>query len=42
MQLIIGGKAQTCGAGDRCDVPAGTVHSAMMGPYVCGYIVGER
>ena len=29
-------------AGDRCDVPAGVPHSAVMGPLGCRYIVGER
>ena len=28
--------------GDRCDVPANTVHSAVMGPQGCRYLIGER
>jgi len=30
------------GAGERCDVPAGAVHSAEMGPAGCRYLIGER
>ena len=30
------------GAGGRCDVPAGTVHSARMGPQGCRYLIGGR
>jgi len=29
-------------AGDRCDVAAGAVHSARMGPQGCRYLIGER
>lgn len=36
------GKPQTFHAGDRCDVPAGVVHSARMGPHGCQYLIGER
>jgi len=28
--------------GDRCDVPAGAVHSARIGPRGCRYLIGER
>jgi quercetin dioxygenase-like cupin family protein len=28
--------------GDRCDVAAGAVHSARMGPQGCRYLIGER
>lgn len=42
MTLSCGGKSQTCRVGDRCDVPAGAVHSARMGPRGCRYVVGEK
>ena len=35
-------KSQRYGAGERCDVPAGAVHSAEMGPDGCRYLIGER
>ena len=42
MTLTFDGKSQTFRVGDRCDVPAGTVHSAQMGPKGCRYLVGEK
>jgi mannose-6-phosphate isomerase-like protein (cupin superfamily) len=42
MTLTTGGKSQTYGVGERCDVPAGAVHSAQMGPKGCRYVVGEK
>ncbi len=42
MTLVIGGRATIYRPGDRCDVPAGTVHSACMGPEGCRYLIGER
>ncbi len=42
MTLTMGGKSQTYRAGERCDVPAGAVHSAKMGPNGCRYLVGEK
>ena len=42
MTLRMGGKTETYRAGDRCDVPAGAVHSARMGPAGCRYLIGER
>lgn len=42
MTLTMGGKSRTYSAGDRCDVPAGAVHSAKMGPHGCRYLIGER
>ena len=42
MTLSVGGKSRTCRAGDRCDVPAGAVHSAHMGPDGCRYLIGEK
>ncbi|HYL46947.1 MAG TPA: cupin domain-containing protein [Candidatus Limnocylindrales bacterium] len=42
MTLTTNGSSQTYRAGDRCDVPAGAVHSAQMGPCGCRYLVGEK
>jgi mannose-6-phosphate isomerase-like protein (cupin superfamily) len=42
MTLTMGGQSHTYRAGERCDVPAGTVHSARMGPSGCRYLIGER
>jgi quercetin dioxygenase-like cupin family protein len=42
MTLTMAGKSQTFRAGDRCDVPAGAVHSAQMGSNGCRYLVGEK
>jgi mannose-6-phosphate isomerase-like protein (cupin superfamily) len=42
MTLILDGKPKTYRTGDRCDVPAGTMHSARMGPRGCRYLIGER
>jgi mannose-6-phosphate isomerase-like protein (cupin superfamily) len=42
MTLTCGARSQTFRAGDRCDVPAGAVHSARMGPQGCRYLVGEK
>jgi mannose-6-phosphate isomerase-like protein (cupin superfamily) len=42
MTLTMDGKSETYRAGDRCDVPAGAVHSAQMGPQGCRYLVGEK
>jgi mannose-6-phosphate isomerase-like protein (cupin superfamily) len=42
MAVTMGGKSQTFYAGDRCDVPAGTIHSAKMGARGCRYLIGER
>ena len=41
MTLTMDGVSQTFRVGDRCDVPAGAVHSARMGPRGCRYLVGE-
>jgi quercetin dioxygenase-like cupin family protein len=41
MTLTMKGGSQTYRAGDRCDVPAGAVHSARMGARGCRYLVGE-
>jgi uncharacterized cupin superfamily protein len=42
MTLTMEGQSRTFRVGDRCDVPAGTVHSAQMGPKGCRYLVGEK
>jgi quercetin dioxygenase-like cupin family protein len=42
MTLAIDGQSRKYRAGERCDVPAGTVHSARMGPSGCRYLIGER
>jgi mannose-6-phosphate isomerase-like protein (cupin superfamily) len=42
MTLKMGGTSQTFRTGERCDVPAGAVHSAKMGPKGCRYLVGEK
>lgn len=42
MTLTMNGKAQVYRAGDRCDVPAGAVHSARMGLRGCRYLIGEK
>jgi mannose-6-phosphate isomerase-like protein (cupin superfamily) len=42
MTLTMNGKARTYRAGDRCDVPAGAVHSARMGLRGCRYLIGEK
>jgi quercetin dioxygenase-like cupin family protein len=42
MALTMGGHTQTYRAGQRCDVPAGAVHSARMGPQGCRYLIAER
>jgi mannose-6-phosphate isomerase-like protein (cupin superfamily) len=42
MTLTMAGKSQTFHAGDRCDVPAGAIHSVKMGAHGCRYLIGER
>ena len=42
MMLTQSGETRTYRAGERCDVPAGAVHSAKMGPRGCRYLIGER
>lgn len=42
MKLIIDGQSTTYYAGDRCDIAPGVVHSAIMGPHGCRYVVGEK
>ena len=42
MTLTIDGASQTYRVGDRCDVPAGAIHSARIGPQGCRYLIGEK
>lgn len=42
MTLTMDGRTKTHRAGERCDVRAGTAHSAKMGPQGCRYLIGER
>jgi quercetin dioxygenase-like cupin family protein len=42
LTLTMNGKSNTYGVGERCDIPANTVHSAKMGPRGCRYLIGER
>ena len=42
MTLTVRGASKTYRAGDRCDVDAGEVHSAKMGPAGCRYLIGEK
>ena len=42
MTLTMDGRTEAFRAGGRCDVPAGAVHSAKMGPNGCRYLIGER
>jgi len=39
MTLTLDGGSRTYRAGKRCDVPAGTVHSARVGPSGCRYLI---
>lgn len=40
--LTMAGESKTYHAGERCDVPANAVHSAIMGRRGCRYLIGER
>jgi quercetin dioxygenase-like cupin family protein len=42
MTLTMDRESRTYRAGDRCDVPAGALHSARMGPRGCRYLIGEK
>jgi mannose-6-phosphate isomerase-like protein (cupin superfamily) len=42
MTLTHDGSTQTYPEGERCDVPAGAMHSARMGPRGCRYLIGEK
>jgi quercetin dioxygenase-like cupin family protein len=40
--ITVGGKSTVYQAGERCDISANTIHSAVMGPHGCRYLVGEQ
>ncbi len=42
MVLTVNGHTRTFRTGDRCDVPANTLHSARMGRQGCRYLIGEK
>jgi hypothetical protein len=42
MTLTMNGESNTYCAGERCDFPADTVHSAKIGRHGCRYLIGER
>lgn len=42
MTLTMNGQSTTYRVGERCDVPAGAVHAARMGPAGCRYLIGEK
>ena len=42
MALTMSGRTTTYRVGERCDVPAGAVHAAHMGPGGCRYLIGEK
>ncbi len=42
MTLTMNGKSTTYRVGERCDVQAGTVHAARIGPSGCRYLIGEK
>jgi quercetin dioxygenase-like cupin family protein len=41
LTLQMAGETKTFREGERCDVPAGAVHSAKMGSHGCRYVIGE-
>ena len=42
LTLTMNGASKTYRTGDRCDVPANAIHSALIGPKGCRYLIGER
>lgn len=42
LTLTMNGTSKTYRPGERCDVPANAVHSALIGPNGCRYLIGER
>jgi quercetin dioxygenase-like cupin family protein len=42
LTLIMNGASKSYRTGERCDVPAKAVHSAIVGRKGCRYLVGER
>jgi quercetin dioxygenase-like cupin family protein len=42
MTMSMRGAMKTYRVGERCDVPAGAVHAARMGPEGCRYLIGGK
>jgi mannose-6-phosphate isomerase-like protein (cupin superfamily) len=42
MSMTMNGETKTYRKGDRCDLPAGIMHSAKTGPAGCRYLIAER
>ena len=42
MSMTMNGETRTYHRGERCDLPAGIMHSAKTGPQGCRYLIGER
>lgn len=42
MSMTMNGETRTYCIGDRCDLPAGIMHSAKTGPHGCRYLIAER
>jgi mannose-6-phosphate isomerase-like protein (cupin superfamily) len=42
LTLTMDGQTHTFRPGERCDVPAGAMHLARMGPRGCRYLIGEK
>ena len=42
LTLTMDGETRTYRRGERCEVPAGAVHAAKMGPFGCRYLIGEK
>lgn len=42
MELTVNGTKRALKAGDRFDVPAGTVHAARVGKDWCTYVIGKK
>jgi quercetin dioxygenase-like cupin family protein len=40
--LTTKGESHTYHTGERCDIPAGAVHSARIGPHGCRYLIAEK
>ena len=42
MSMTMNGETRTYYTGDRCDLPAGIMHTAKTGPRGCRYLIAER
>jgi quercetin dioxygenase-like cupin family protein len=42
MSMMMNGETKTFRAGERCNLPAGIMHSAKTGPAGCRYLIAER